>query len=283
MNRVRVKEILVSEREFSSADYRNDWYRQFVYDDNIHIIETSTNYSAANKQISTLALYNVRRSTTNYPGQLITSLTIKRRWPSWEAAQSQDSSDIYQIYYTQQNSLNQTYLMRAEINLNTNDVQIVQSEDFGRSCLPGVPVYLEVTKRFVMMRCDDLIVYQRYDMKIIAIIKQPVVDGRTITIEKDEQILIFGTKLNKTYMSEIMISGDGLSLRQSDVNFEVGFEYRTVLQARTNITAQRMDGDTLTIRSVNASGIQQDLIYYSFKVCSYLEYRNGPVSCSPCG
>lgn len=68
MNRVRVKEILVSEREFSSADYRNDWYRQFVYDDNIHIIETSTNYSAANKQISTLALYNVRRSTTNYPG-----------------------------------------------------------------------------------------------------------------------------------------------------------------------------------------------------------------------
>ncbi len=49
--------------------------------------------------------------------------------------------------------------MRARVDTGRRVVDLGQSEDYGRSCMQGVPVYLEVTERFVLVRCDDLIVY----------------------------------------------------------------------------------------------------------------------------
>lgn len=88
-------------------------------------------------------------------------------------------------------------------------------------------------------------------------------------------------------MSELLLTPNKTgSLKQSDVNFEVGFEYRTVVTTNSsttlNLTLQRMNESSITMMLSGGSSNQNLSSYYTYKTCSYLEYRSDWAECSTC-
>lgn len=120
--------------------------------------------------MTSLLVYSLTNSTI-FPGKLLGSLNVTRRWPSWEIQPT--SSDTYEIYYTTINPLNQTYLVKTQVNITNTTLITTVSDDFGRSCQPSSAISIEITDKFIIMKCNDLHIYHRETMRILAITKFP--------------------------------------------------------------------------------------------------------------
>lgn len=205
----------------------SSWYRKFYYDGTIYVTENATE---SQNDISNILIYQTNQS---FPGQLIGSLPVTKRWPSWEIAERTNES-AYEIYYTTMNDLNQTFIVKTILNISDNTLTSSVSEDYGRSCQPTSPITIEIASKFILFKCNDLHVYFRENMKIVAITKFPNVD-RTVTIEMGNQVLIYGSLYSKLYQAELLVyhfnsSSQGVTALP-DVTFDLGQEYKTVLQS----------------------------------------------------
>lgn len=163
-------------------DYNeSSFYKKSYYDGRIFVVENATDYTQRSEMISLLVY---QANSTTLPGTLLSIINITRRWPGWDI-KSNPANQSYDIYYTQLNGMNQTRLCLTRIASSGNNnysVTTTQSEDFGRSCQPASSISIEITPRFVNLKCNDLHVYSRDSLRIVAITKFPEVE-RTLTVE----------------------------------------------------------------------------------------------------
>jgi hypothetical protein len=96
---------------------------------------------------------------------------VTKRWPSWDVSKVSDA--FYEIYYTFTNDANQTYVVKTGINLTTGSVLVQESEDFGNSCPPNAVKPIEITERFAILKCDELYIFDRKSLLILATLKVP--------------------------------------------------------------------------------------------------------------
>ncbi|TNV84002.1 hypothetical protein FGO68_gene2466 [Halteria grandinella] len=261
-------------------DYNaTSFYKKTFYDGKIYVVENATDYNQKTS-MSSLLIYKISQTnSTSLPGSFLTSLNVTKRWPSWEIQKTGDQT--YQIYYTKMNQYNQTLLVSTRIYMgNSSLIQTIQSEDFGQSCQPSSSISLEVTQRFIIMKCNDLHVYSRDKMKILTITKFPDVE-RTISLELGQQVMIFGTLYGRLYLAELLVKNSSdltSSGTQPDVTFDLGYEYRTVVNSIQTFSLQRWGERQLVMRYDQAP---DQTFFFTYETCNMTQYRVN-YTCQPC-
>ena len=77
----------------------NSWYLRYVHDEVISVNEVS--YDARIQlTIDSLLVYDVTSDYYPFPGQIITTIPVKKRWPSWEVSRIPNMKGMYDILYT---------------------------------------------------------------------------------------------------------------------------------------------------------------------------------------
>ena len=62
---------------------------------------------------------------------------------------------------------------------------------------------IEITQNYIIVQCNNLHIYQRSNLNLVATIKFPQSQG-TVTIEYNKQLLIFGSYNANIYMAELL-------------------------------------------------------------------------------